>query len=77
MIDPELLKKLEALGVKPGEAQWVETKPIDLNDLPTVQKQRELLTKLKEVLQAELHENQSRLDAAQEQYERLKNGGGV
>lgn len=77
MIDPELLKKLEALGVKPGEARWVNTQPVDANELPTVQKQRELLTKLKEVLQAELHENLAKLETAREQRERLKNGGGA
>lgn len=77
MIDPELLKKLEALGLKPGEAKWVETHPFDVNELPSVQKQRELLVKLKEVLQAELNENLVKLDAAREQQERLKNGGGA
>lgn len=76
MIDPELLKKLEALGVKPGEARWVETKPLDVNELPTVRKQREMLSKLRELLQTELQGNQSRLEAAREQYERQKNGGG-
>ena len=77
MIDPELLKKLEALGLKPGEARWMETQPFDVNDLPTVQKQRELLVKPREVLQVELSENLAKLDAAREQQERLKNGGGA
>ena len=77
MIDPELLKRLEALGLKPGDAQWVETQPVDINELPTVQKQREMLSKLKEVLQAELHENLAKLETAREQRERLKNGGGA
>lgn len=76
VIDPELLKKLEALGVKPGEAQWVETPPVDVSELPTMQKQRELLLKLRELLQTELDENRSRLDFALEQRERIKNGGG-
>ena len=77
MIDPELLKRLEALGLKPGDAQWVETQPVDINELPTVQKNRELLRKLRELLQAELAESQSRLEAALEQRERMKNGGGA
>lgn len=77
MIDPELLKRLEALGLKTGDAQWVETQPVDINELPTVQKNRELLMKLRELLQAELAENQSRLEAALEQRERMKNGGGA
>ncbi len=76
MIDPEILKKLEALGLKPGEARWVETQPVNADELPTVQKQRELLTKLKEVLQNELDHNQKQLDAAHEHLERIKNGGG-
>jgi len=77
VIDPELLKRLEALGLKPGDAQWVETQPVDINELPTVQKNRELLRKLRELLQAELAESQSRLEAALEQRERMKNGGGA
>lgn len=77
MIDPELIKKLEALGLKPGEARWVDTQPVDANELPTVQKQRELLVKLKEVLQNELEHSQKQLDAAHEHLERVKNGGGA
>lgn len=77
MIDPELLKKLEALGVKPGEAQWVTTQPVNASELPTVQRQRELLVKLKEVLQLELEENLTKLEAAREQHERMKRGGGM
>ena len=77
MIDPELIKKLEALGIKPGETRWVETAPVEVGELPTVQKQRELLVRLKEVLQAELSENLAKLDAVREQRERLKNGGGA
>lgn len=76
MIDPEVLKKLEELGLKPGEARWLETQPVNLEDLPTVQKNRELLTKLRELLQVELVENQSRLESALERREKAKNGGG-
>ena len=76
MIDDELLKKLEALGLKPGETQWVETQPVEVSELPAMQKQRELLLKLRELLSVELSENQARLDSALEQRERIKNGGG-
>lgn len=77
MIDPELLKKLEALGVTPGEARWVETDPLNLNDLPTMQRQRELLVQLRDILKSQLSEDLSKLDAAHEQLERIKNGGGL
>jgi hypothetical protein len=49
---------------------------VNADELPAVQKQRELLTKLKEVLQNELDHNQRQLDAAHEHLERIKNGGG-
>lgn len=77
MIDPEMLKRLEALGLKPEDARWVETQPVDLNELPTIQKNRELLRKLRELLQTELAESRSKLEAALEQRERMKNGGGA
>jgi len=77
VIDPELLKKLEALGVKPDEARWVETQSINLNDLPTMRRQRELLTKLKNALKTQLADDISKLDAAHERLERMRNGGGL
>lgn len=77
MIDPELLKKLEAMGLNPGEARWVETDPLNLNDLPTMQRQRELLVQLRDILKAQLADDLSKLDAAHEQLERTKNGGGL
>ena len=77
MIDPDVLKKLEALGIKPGEAKWIETQPVEVGELPTVQKQRELLAKLRELLQSELQDSQAKLEMAREQLERLKNGGGA
>lgn len=76
MIDPDLLKKLEELGIKTGEAQWAEMKPVNADDLPTALSHRETLEKLKGILQIELHEHELRLAEAREQYERLKNGGG-
>lgn len=72
-----MLKRLEALGLKPEDARWVETQPVDLNELPTIQKNRELLRKLRELLQTELAESRSKLEAALEQRERMKNGGGA
>jgi hypothetical protein len=77
VIDPEMLKRLEALGLKPEDARWVETQPVDINELPTIQKNRELLMKLRELLQTELAESRSKLEAALEQRERMKNGGGA
>lgn len=77
MLDPKILEKLRQLGINPEQAQWVETQPIRLSSLPVVQRQRELMEKLRDVLKAELEENLIRLDRAREEYERLKNGGGI
>jgi hypothetical protein len=77
VLDPKILEKLRQLGINPEQAQWVETQPIRLSSLPVVQRQRELMEKLRDVLKAELEENLIRLDRAREEYERLKNGGGI
>ena len=77
MIDPEVLKRLKELGIEPDKTQWVQTKPFNATDLPAVQHQRELLMKLRDTLKAQLEDDLVKLDRAHEEYERLKNGGGV
>jgi hypothetical protein len=79
VIDPKVLEQLKAAGIDPESvsSQWIETPSVDLGSLPTMQRQRELLLKLREHLRTELEENVSKLGQAHEQLERLKNGGGV
>lgn len=78
MTDLEVLRaKLRELGIDPDKPQWVQTRPFNAADLPTMQRQRELLAKLRDVLKAQLEEDLIKLDQAREEYERLKNGGGL
>lgn len=76
MIDPTVLAKLKELGIEPEKGQWVVTRPIKLTDLPSIQRQRELLSKLRDILKTQLEEDLTKLDQAHEEYQRLKNGGG-
>jgi hypothetical protein len=78
MLDPEMLRKLKELGIDPGpEGQWVQTRPFNAAELPSIKRQRELLAKLRDVLKAQLEQDLTKLDQAREEYERLKNGGGT
>lgn len=77
MIDPAVLEKLKELGIEPEQGRWVVTRPIKLTDLPSIQRQRELLSKLRDILKIQLEEDLTKLDQAHEAYQRLKNGGGV
>lgn len=78
VLDPELLAKLKALGIEPGGSPtWLETKPLDAAELPSVQRQRELLVQLRDTLKAQLDEDLAKLEQAHIDLERVKNGGGA
>lgn len=78
VIDPEVLAKLKALGVNlEGAPTWMETRPLDVANLPSVLRQREVLTQLREVLEAQLNDDLLKLEQARIDLERIKNGGGT
>ena len=77
VIDPEVLAKLKALGIEPGGTPtWVETKPLDAAKLPSVQRQRDLIAQLRDVLKAQLDDDVLKLEQAHIDLERVRNGGG-
>lgn len=76
MTPEELKQKLLELGINPEEAAWKKSKPTNLGSLPLIQKQREALTKVKEMLQAQVNADQAQILASYEQLARLKRGGG-
>lgn len=76
-MDPKLLEKLKALGINPGDPTWTTTNPLDAAQLPTVQRQRELLTQIRDALKAQLVEDTTKLEQAHIELERAKNGGGA
>jgi hypothetical protein len=77
VIDPAVLAKLKELGIDPEQAQWVTTRSVKLADLPSIQRQREMLAKLRDILKAQLEKDLVQLDRAREEYQRSKNGGGT
>ena len=80
MIDPKVLEQLRAIGIDvppEGGAVWLNLKPVDPNTLPHVREQRAALEKIRDHLRAELDDTLAKIDAAHEQRERAKNGGGV
>ena len=78
VIDSEILAKLKALGIEPGDAPtWVTTSPLDAAKLPSVQRQRDLLAQVRDALKAQLNEDIAKLEQAHIDLERVKNGGGA
>lgn len=75
-IDPKILEQLKSLGIDPSKPTWVSTQPMDAANLPSVKAQREMLAKLRDVLKNQLEIDLIKLDQAQEELARLKNGGG-
>ncbi len=76
MTNEELIAKLQSLGLDPSNPTWVKSGSVDLEQLPVLGKQRELLTALKEILQQQVNADVVRLDEATEALSRLQHGGG-
>ena len=58
------LEQLKRAGWDPVAPQWVQRGPVDLAQLPILQRQRELLRKIRELLALQLHSDQEALAAA-------------
>lgn len=76
MTPDELKQKLRDLGLDPDQPAWAKSKAVDLNQLPLIQKQREALSKVKELLQAQVQSDEEQIRSLQEQMARRKRGGG-
>lgn len=79
VIDPKILEQLKALGIEvppEGGAVWLNLKPVDVSQLPSMKARREALEQIRDLLKAELNDALVKLDLAHEQLERTKNGGG-
>lgn len=56
--------RLREAGWDPATPEWVRRGPVDLAQLPTLQRQRELLGKIRELLNVQLARDLDELDAA-------------
>lgn len=77
MTPDELKAKLRELGVDPENPTWTKSKAVDLGKLPLVQKQREGLAKVAELLEAQVATDETQIAALREQLARTKRGGGI
>lgn len=65
---------LEA-GLDPSNPKWVQSKPLDLSQIPVLEKQRALLSAIREALITQVQSDQRQLEEAREKHSRLKRGG--
>ena len=76
MTHEELRKKLQDLGIDLDQPSWTKSQPVDLGKLPVIQHQREAFTRVKELLQAQVQNDEAQIHVLREQLARLKRGGG-
>jgi hypothetical protein len=72
----EAKAKLRALGLDPDNPAWVRGHKVDVASLPSMQKQRDVLDKVKSLLENQVEQDQKQVLALREQLARLKRGGG-
>lgn len=72
-LPPEIQAVLQQLGIDPGK--WGET-PENFTSIGTIQKQADILLRLRAVLEQVQGMDQRRLADLKEQLVRLKHGGG-
>ena len=76
MTPEDLRKKLADLGVDVDNPSWGKSAPTDLGKLPIIQKQREALAKVRDLLAAQVQGDEAQIQALREQLARLHRGGG-
>ena len=70
----DVLAELERHGVKPGAWQATESRKLK----PAfIERQKDMLVKVKDLLEAQLEEDKKSLVKAQETLNRLRHGGGA
>ena len=72
----EILKKLKSMGMDPDNPQWVQNRNVDFGKLGALERQRELLRLLEQVLETQVRSDMSQLEAANMKLARLRRGGG-
>mgnify|MGYP006928157747 CR=1 FL=1 len=70
----EIMAKLKAVGLDPSK--WAECEPGEIHP-PFAQKQAELLTQMRDLLEEGLEEKRRKLATLQETLTRVKHGGGM
>ena len=76
MTPDELKAKLRELGIDPENPVWTKSRTVDLASLPVIQKQREGLAKVADLLEMQVASDEAQIAALQEQLARAKRGGG-
>ena len=72
----EAKAKLRALGLDPDSPAWTKSRKMDLANLPALKQQREMFSKVAELLQAQVDQDRKQIQELHEQVARLKRGGG-
>lgn len=77
MSDLEALKeKLRGMGINPDDPAWMKARSVDLGQLPLIQANRDALTKLVTLLEAQTASDEAQIQALRERLAREKRGGG-
>jgi hypothetical protein len=76
MSPEELRQKIAALGIDADNPSWGKSAPTDLGRLPIIQKQRDALAKVRDLLAAQVQGDEAQIQALREQLARLHRGGG-
>jgi hypothetical protein len=74
MTEDEILKKLKELGIEQGE--WKETKEGSASGLPILERQKEMLLKIRSLLEDKVEQDQKTVALLREKAKRMKHGGG-
>ena len=74
--EEEILNLLKSRGLDPNDPQWVKKKTVDLGQLGSVVRQRELLAVIQKALENQQNDDMVQLDLAKESLAKLRRGGG-
>lgn len=73
----ETLEELKAAGLNPQAPKWVSGGNIDLAQIKTVTRQREIMQNLHDILSTTLASDLDQLEKARETLAKMRRGGGV
>lgn len=75
--DEELLRKLKEAGFDPSDPQWVTRRNVDLSQMDSLKRQREIMQALRDLLTKNLASDLEQLEEARLSLAKLRRGGGV
>lgn len=75
--DAEILRKLREAGFNPEDPQWIARKNVDLSQMDSLKRQREIMQTLHSLLSKNLESDLQQLEEARLALTKLRRGGGV